>query len=253
MRTRGSKLWLLAAGVMLLTGVLLFGGKSAMAAEIAVAPASAEQETVQPAQPNTVPITQISNQKRWIVLKHPGLDKETQDGKTVERYVYLRRAKGQKKYHVIGQYVLNKKEQAQGSKLEYAVRDVEGNNGCLYRYQVGILYTDGSEGLSKTVRMCRLTRPTYRQISSKHRGCLGLWWQPNRKADGYCVYFGTSEKELFDEIHYKHVTSGDTTKATLCNLKPGQKYYVYVKAYKDVGGKRYYSARSKVASITIKK
>ena len=251
MRKTGKTIRLLAAGAMLLVGVFFFSSKPAQAAEISVA--SAEDTITQPVQPNTVPISQISNQKRWILLKHPGLDAETQDGKTVERYVYLRRGKGQKKYHVVGQYVLNKKEQAMGSKLEYAVRDVEAKNGCLYRYQVGILYTDGSEGLSKTVRMCRLTRPTYRKVTSKHRGYLGLWWQPNAKADGYCIYFGTSEKELFNEIHYKHIAGGKKSNVTLCNLKPGQKYYVYVKAYKDVGGKRYYSARSKAASVTIKK
>lgn len=252
MRTREKSIWRLAAGVVLLAGVLLLGGKPAQAAEITVKTADSAP-ILQATEPDTVCISHISNQKRWIVLRHTGLDREAPDGKNVARYVYLRRAKGQKNYHVIGQYVLNQKEQSMGSKLDYAVRDVNAQNGSLYRYRVGILFTDGSEGLSKTVRMCRLTRPTVCKTTSKHCGSMGIWWQPNQKADGYYLYYGTSEKELYAETNYKRVKSGSKNKTTLCHLQEGQKYYFYLKAYKDVGGQRYYSTRSKIVSAVIRK
>ncbi len=59
---------------------------------------------------------------------------------------------------------------------------------------------------------------------------------------GYQIQYATSQ--TFKSAKTKTITSYKTTTATLNGLKPKKTYYVRVRTYKTVGGKKYYSAWS---------
>ena len=48
------------------------------------------------------------------------------------------------------------------------------------------------------------------------------------------------------------ITKGKTTKKTIRKLKRGRKYYVRIRAYKTVKGKKHYGSWSKVKTVNVK-
>ena len=65
-------------------------------------------------------------------------------------------------------------------------------------------------------------------------------------ANGYQIYFSTKKKSGFKKAY-----SGSKLTYTKKSLKKGKTYFVKVRAYKSVGGKKYYGAYSSVKSIKL--
>ena len=92
-----------------------------------------------------------------------------------------------------------------------------------------------------------------------------------KKANGYTWYKIRVEEEAYTTEGYvaseylttaykakkyknvKTITKNSTTSYTIKNLKKGKTYYVKVRSYKTVNGKKYYSNYSTVKTIKIKK
>lgn len=89
--------------------------------------------------------------------------------------------------------------------------------------------------------------PTIASISSTSKRGLKLKWDCPYKADGFQIYI---KKAGSSNYVWKKTTSSDST--TLTNLSSKKRYYVKVRAYKTVNGKRIYSTFSKWRSKTIK-
>lgn len=75
-------------------------------------------------------------------------------------------------------------------------------------------------------------------------------WKKDPSVTGYKVCFSTS-RDFKSQTTYKWFEANECT-FTKRDFEEGQKYYVRVWAYKETGGKTYYSARSKLAKIRIK-
>lgn len=79
---------------------------------------------------------------------------------------------------------------------------------------------------------------------------ITLTWKPVSKAEGYVAEYSTS-KDFSSET--KQLNLGKSAKkTTIKKLKKGKKYYVRVKAYKTVNGKKIYGSWSAVKSVKIK-
>ena len=92
-----------------------------------------------------------------------------------------------------------------------------------------------------------------------------------KKANGYTWYKIRVEEEAYTTEGYvaseylstaykakkyknvKTITKNNTTSYTIKNLKKGKTYYVKVRSYKTVNGKKYYSNYSTVKTVKIKK
>ena len=72
---------------------------------------------------------------------------------------------------------------------------------------------------------------------------LSVSWKKNSKASGYQIRY--SLKSSFSGAKTVMVRSGKTTTKKLTGLKRGKRYYITVRAYKTVKGKKYYSSWSK--------
>ena len=83
--------------------------------------------------------------------------------------------------------------------------------------------------------------------ASAKKGSVTVSWNKNEKADGYQVYRSTKKASGFKSIKTTIKTSLKNT-----SVKKGSKYFYKVRAYKTVGGEKFYSSWSNVASVTAK-
>lgn len=79
---------------------------------------------------------------------------------------------------------------------------------------------------------------------------LTVRWKKGAGITGYQVQY--SLRKDFSAKTTVAVKKAATTQATIKKLKANKTYYVRVRAYKTVGGKKYYSAWSKVKSAKVK-
>lgn len=86
------------------------------------------------------------------------------------------------------------------------------------------------------------------KLTNKKGKTLVVKISKSKSADGYEISYSTSKK--FKSSKKKSTTK---TSVTLSKLKMKKKYYVRVRAYKKIDGKKVYSAYSKPKTKTIKK
>ena len=76
-------------------------------------------------------------------------------------------------------------------------------------------------------------------------------WKKKSGITGYQIQY-SSDKKFKKNNKSVTVTKQKTTKATVKKLKSKKKYYVRVRTYKTVNGKKIYSSWSKVKSVKTK-
>ena len=77
-------------------------------------------------------------------------------------------------------------------------------------------------------------------------------WKTVSGATGYEVMYSTSKKFTKKTTKTVNIKKAKTKKTTIKKLKKGKKYYVKVRAYKTVSGKKIYGAYSAVKNIKVK-
>ncbi len=95
-------------------------------------------------------------------------------------------------------------------------------------------------------------KPTISKLV-KGKKSFKITWKKVSSVSGYQVQYSTSSK--FTKKTSKKVTYNGNKKftKTVSKLKGGKKYYVRVRTYKTVNGKKVYSGWSKVKTVTTKK
>lgn len=88
-------------------------------------------------------------------------------------------------------------------------------------------------------------------VSSKSPGSLTVSWSRQKEADGYVLEYST-DAYFKKNVQKSFIKKNRTTRTTLKNLKEGKKYYVRLKAYKTIEGKKAYGAASKRLSKKVK-
>lgn len=143
-------------------------------------------------------------------------------------------------YRKAGSGAYKKYKTVSGAKTSYV--DTGAKNGTTYSYKV-CAYTAGLQGKNaNTKAACRVTAVTAKAAKAG-KGKLSVSWKKNSKASGYQIRY--SLKSSFSGAKRVMVRSGKTTTKKLTGLKRGKRYYITVRAYKTVKGKKYYSSWSK--------
>ncbi|MBQ7117984.1 MAG: fibronectin type III domain-containing protein, partial [Clostridia bacterium] len=93
---------------------------------------------------------------------------------------------------------------------------------------------------------------TVSDLRSKKSKILTPVWKKVSGATGYEVVYSTSNKFTKKTTKTVTIKNAKTTKTTIKKLKKGKKYYVKVRAYKTVSGKKIYGAYSSVKSVKVK-
>ena len=121
-------------------------------------------------------------------------------------------------------------------------------NGHKYSYKV-ISFKDDEEKdnhIMKTVY--RLKTPTVKDIYSAGKSSFGIRTNKNAKATGYQINYSLTSGFGSSGSKLKKAT---TLKAKVTGLKANENYYVRVRAYKTVKGKKYYSAWSAKKTVQL--
>ncbi|MCM1569574.1 MAG: fibronectin type III domain-containing protein [Roseburia sp.] len=96
--------------------------------------------------------------------------------------------------------------------------------------------------------------PSTPKLSSVTAGSrkLTVKWKKGSRATGYELQYSTS-KDFSKGAQNVIIKSGNTVKKTISGLKAKKTYYVRVRSYKTVSGKKYYSGWSSVKKAVTKK
>lgn len=120
-------------------------------------------------------------------------------------------------------------------------------------YKIKITFKNDLSG-AKTVYKSFTISPKATSItslkSSSAKKITVKWNKRSTQTTGYQIQYSTSSK--FTNSKTTTVASYNTTSKTLTGLKSGKKYYVRVRTYKTVNGKKYYSNWSSAKSVKVK-
>lgn len=94
-------------------------------------------------------------------------------------------------------------------------------------------------------------KPTLSSVTNKSGKKLAIKWKKVSGISGYEVQYSTNKK-FKSSVTKKTVASGKTS-ATYTKLKKGKTYYVRMRSYVKVDGKKVYSNWSKTKTVKIKK
>ncbi|MBR3260549.1 MAG: fibronectin type III domain-containing protein, partial [Firmicutes bacterium] len=129
--------------------------------------------------------------------------------------------------------------------------DTKANtNGTKYTFKV-VPYASTGDGTSKTLTTYRVSKPAITSATNSAAGKATVKWGKNAKATGYEIWYSTSSS--FSTKKTKAITKYTTVSTTLSSLTKGKTYYVKIRTYKTVSGKKYYSAWSAVKTVKITK
>ena len=78
-----------------------------------------------------------------------------------------------------------------------------------------------------------------------------MQWKKSSGASGYQIYYGQTSR--FKKAKTVTISKGKSTKAVIKRLQKKKTYYVRIRAYQTVSGKRSYSVWSTPRSVIVKK
>ncbi len=105
-------------------------------------------------------------------------------------------------------------------------------------------------GTKTTTFIIMPKKPTLNKPKSKKKQ-LTISWKKDKNISGYELQYSTSSK--FTKKTTKTVKLGkNTTSKTIKNLKSNKKYYLRIRSYKTIDGKKYYSSYSSKKNIKVK-
>lgn len=139
-------------------------------------------------------------------------------------------------------------------KSEYTI-DMPSNIYKAGEYTITVTFNGnnymGSKKLTLTVKP---KKPVIKSVSSKKSKIASIKWN-SHKADecsGYEIQYSTNNK-FKNGVKKVSVTNYKTTSKQIKKLTGGKKYYVRIRSYKKVSGKKIYSDWSKVKAVKVKK
>lgn len=155
--------------------------------------------------------------------------------------IYRKKGNGWKKIESV---------RANTTDTKFTYLDTSVKNGKTYTYRIEAYTTDGNtisatSNSITTYYMSQIQKPTVTALKGKK---INVSWEENNKVTGFEVRYKVGKTEKI-----KKVTKKSQTSVTIKKLKANKKYKVYVRSYKKVGKKTYYSAWSKGVSVRVKK
>ena len=179
--------------------------------------------------PETVPDTNIQMNDRNVALSKTSL---TYNGKAQKPTVTVKDGNGN---------FVNSKNYT----LEYA------NNKNVGQAMVMVTFNGNYKGTVKKTFNIVPKGTSITQITAKKKGFALKWKKQTTQTTGYEIQYSTSSK--FKGAKTLKNIKAKTSSKSISKLKANKKYYVRIRTYKTVKGKKYYSDWSKARNKKTKK
>ena len=117
---------------------------------------------------------------------------------------------------------------------------------------ISVASTTNYKTVSRKIRVIVNPKKTHLYASKcVKKKILTITWKKNKTASGYQIYYSTAKNF---EKNTKSITikKGKRTRLNISGLKSKKKYYVKIRAFKKVKGKKYFSKWSTVKSSVVK-
>ena len=139
-----------------------------------------------------------------------------------------------------------------GSQTNYTDTTVKNKNGTTYYYFIVASNDQVISDASTTKKIVRVINPTMSTAKNVTGRKIYAKWTKNTKASGYQVQYSRSKSFSSGNRTYTR-TGSSAVSTTMSGLSKGKTYYVRVRAYRTVGGIKYYSVWSSAKSVKITK
>ncbi|MBR6567488.1 MAG: fibronectin type III domain-containing protein [Clostridia bacterium] len=181
--------------------------------------------------------------------KVSGLKASSETDKSVK--LKWNKVDGAQKYTVYYSTDGKKWKTASTSKTSVTVKKLK--SGQTYRFKVKAVAGDTAGAESSVIKaVTKVAKVSLKSLKSAKTGQLTVTWAKTSGASGYQVEYSTSKKFTKKTTKTTLIKKSKTVKTTLKKLKKGKKYYVRVKAYKTVSGKKVFGAYSTVKNVKVK-
>lgn len=141
-----------------------------------------------------------------------------------------------------------------GNKISSAYYTVSyRNNKKVGKGTVTVTLKNGYSGTLKKDFTIKPKGTKLTSVTGKSKSISIKWAKQKTQTTGYQIQYSTSSKFSKKATVTKTVKKNATTKLTAKKLKAKKIYYVRIRTYKTVNGKKYYSAWSKVKEVKTKK
>ena len=139
----------------------------------------------------------------------------------------------------------------QNTILSYT--DKSAKNGTVYTYKIVACKTAGKTSYnaadSNQKTIMRITSSKVTKTTNKAGKKMTVKWSVNSKVGGYQIQY--SVKSNFAKAKTVKVTGAKKSNVTIAKLAK-KKYYVRIRTYKTVNGKKVYSSWSKTKTVKTK-
>jgi len=118
------------------------------------------------------------------------------------------------------------------------------------KYKVTVKFKGNYSGTKTLYLTINPGKTTVKKVTGAKKSVKVYVTKKTTQVSGYQIQYSTSKK--FTSAKTKTISSAKTTSATIKSLKAKKTYYVRVRTYKTVNGKKYYSGWSSYKSAKTK-
>ncbi len=111
--------------------------------------------------------------------------------------------------------------------------------------------TDTKKAETKQIKITVLPKKQKVKVSNKTKGRLQITWKKDKRASGYELVYA-SDKKFAKGAKTVSIKKKNTDSYTLTGLKRGRTYYIKIRSYKRVNGKKLYGAYSRTVKVKVK-
>jgi len=105
-------------------------------------------------------------------------------------------------------------------------------------------------GKIQKTEQAQKSKVSIKKLKSTKKKTMTLTWKRDKSCNGYQIAYST--KKNFKSKKLKNISKNKTVKYTFKKLKSKKTYYVKIRPYTKIDGKKVYGAWSKVKKVKVK-